>query len=56
MHPPGQGRCRSGHRGDRGCLTQPGELLLDLADLVGDGLRVRQPALPHPPAHDVTTV
>ena len=39
--------------GTRGRLTQPGELLLHLADVVGHGLRVRQPAVAHPAAYDV---
>ena len=51
---PGQGRGRPLLRRHRGRLAQPGELLLDLADVVGNGLRVRQPAVAHPPAYDVT--
>ena len=54
MDLPGQGRRRPLLRRHRGRLTQPGELLLDLADMVGNGLRVRQPAVPHSPAYDVT--
>ena len=54
VEPPGQGRGRPLVRRHRGCLTQPGELLLHLADVVGDGLRVRQPAVADPSAYDVT--
>ena len=45
---PGLGVTRHG----RG-LAQPGQLLLDLAHLVGDGLRVGQPAVADPAADDV---